>query len=145
MWAQAGIKLDVQQMESGVWVQASFAPPAQKAEKKLFATLASWSTGFFDPDLQLRPLYSTANWSRKAPTSLLQRPPSSTPCSTAPARSPTPPSARPSNAQAQKTIEDEAPQVLLLTRKDLVAVRADISGVWMVPGGQVMVATARRG
>ncbi len=145
MWAQAGIKLDVQQMESGVWVQASFAPPAQKAEKQLFATLASWSTGFFDPDLQLRPLYSTANWSPKGPNlgfysnpqldTLLDR-----------AGSLTDPAQRaPLYAQAQKTIEDEAPQVLLLTRKDLVAVRADISGVWMVPGGQVMVATARRG
>lgn len=144
MWAAAGIQLDVQRMESGVWTSAAFGTPEQKAAAKLHAVLASWSTGFIDPDLQLRPLYATASWSPKGPNlgfysnsgldALLDKAGSTLDAE----------QRRLMYAQAQDTIEADAPHVLLYVSRDLAAVRSDVQGVWFVPGGQLMVAGARR-
>jgi len=144
MWAAAGVQLDVQRMESGVWTSAAFGTPEQKAAAKLHAVLASWSTGFIDPDLQLRPLYATASWSPKGPNlgfysngdldALLDHAGSTLDAE----------ERRRLYAQAQDTIETDAPHVLLYVSRDLAAVRSDVQGVWLVPGGQVMAAGARR-
>ncbi len=145
MWAAAGIKLDVQRMEGGVWTQASFGTPEQKAAQTLNATLASWSTGFIDPDLQLRPLYGTANWSPKGPNLGFYSNPTLDQMLDKAGGVSDPEQRRPLYAEAQKLIETDAPHVLLYVSRDLVALRSDVAGVWMVPGGQVMVAGARRG
>lgn len=57
MWAKIGVKLDVRQMESGVWAKAAFADQAGKKAENTGAVLASWSSGVNGADLQLRPLY----------------------------------------------------------------------------------------
>lgn len=142
MWAKAGVKLDVRKMESGVWSKAAFGKPEEKEAAGLGSVLASWSSGVNGADLQLRPLYHSANWS---PTSanlgfyaspvvdgLIDK-----------AASTLDESAR--NAiygEAQKVINTDAPHVLLYYKKDLYAARADIKDLWVVPGGQIMVKNA---
>jgi glutathione transport system substrate-binding protein len=144
MWANVGVKLDVLRMESGVWVQAAFGDPEQKAKQGLFSALASWSTGFIDPDLQFRPLYGSKNWSPTGPNlgfykndtldALLDRA----------AATMDPAQRQPMYVQAQKIVVDDAPHVLLYIPKDLAAIRSDVQGVWMLPGGQLIVSSARR-
>ena len=95
-------------------------------------------------DLQLRPLYATASWSPKGPNlgfysngnldALLDHAGSTLDAE----------ERRRMYAEAQDTIEADAPHVLLYVSRDLAAVRSDVQGVWLVPGGQVMVAGARR-
>jgi glutathione transport system substrate-binding protein len=144
MWANAGIKLDVLRMESGVWTQAAFGTPAQKAQQGLFSVMASWSTGFIDPDLQLRPLYATRNWSPAGPNLGFYSNPDLDKLLDQAAATMDADQRRPMYVQAQKMIDDDAPHVLLYIPKDLAAMRADVQGVWMLPGGQVMAASARR-
>jgi glutathione transport system substrate-binding protein len=145
MWANAGIKLDVQRMETGVWVQAAFGNPQQKAQQKIYSVLASWSAGAIDADLQFRPLYSTSAWS---PTSanlgfysnetldgLLDKAASTLDSDTRKAL----------YAQAQRIVQTDAPHVLLYYPKDLTAVHSNVKGIWQVPGGQVMASTAQSG
>jgi len=144
MWAQSGITLDVQRMESGVWTQAAFGSPEQKAERKTASALASWSTGFIDPDLQFRPLYATDSWAPKGANlgfysnpkldALLDRAGTMLDAG----------QRRPLYAEAQRIVQEDAPMVLLYVARDLAAVRSDVSGVTLLPGGQVMVAGARR-
>jgi glutathione transport system substrate-binding protein len=142
MWAKAGVKLEVRKMEAGVWSKAAFAKPEDKDAAGTGSVLASWSSGVNGADLQLRPLYHTASW---APTSanlgfyssakldgLIDK-----------AASTLDETAR--NAlygEAQKVINEDAPMVLLYYKKDLFAYRANVSGLWVVPGGQVMVRDA---
>ena len=145
MWSQAGIRLDVQRMESGVWTQAAFGTPEQKAAAKLNSALASWSTGFIDPDLQMRPLYATASWSPKGPNLGFYSNPALDALLDRAGTMMDPEQRRPLYVQAQSIVEQEAPHVLTHVSNDLVALRADVQGVWMVPGGQVMVMNARRG
>jgi glutathione transport system substrate-binding protein len=145
MWSNAGIKLDVQKMESGVWVHAAFGNPEQKAKDKVYSVLASWASGAIDADLQFRPLYDTASWSPGGANLGFYSNPkldgildqgSSTLDSDKRATL---------YAEAQRIVVEDAPHVLLYVPKDLVALRNDVKGVWLVPGGQVMVTGARRG
>ncbi|MCC3704779.1 ABC transporter substrate-binding protein [Rouxiella badensis] len=144
MWAKIGVKLDVRQMESGVWTKAAFADPAGKKADGTGAILASWSSGVSGADLQLRPLYYSGSF---APTGanlgffsdakldkLLD----------------TAASTLDENArnqlyvQAQQEINLQAPQVLLYYQNDLYATGANISNVWMIPGGNVIVKDAHK-
>ncbi len=144
MWAPAGIKLDVQSMETGVWTQAAFGNPDKKAQQKIYSVLASWSSGAVDADLQLRPLYSTAAWAPAGANlgfysnpdldKLLDQAGSTTDA----------PTRQKLYAQAQRIIVNDAPQVLLYIPSDLTAVRANLSGIWLIPGGQVTVTGAKR-
>jgi glutathione transport system substrate-binding protein len=145
MWSNAGIKLDVQKMESGVWVHAAFGNPEQKAKDKVYSVLASWASGAIDADLQFRPLYDTASWSPGgANLGFYSNPKLDGILDQA---SSTLDSAKRATlyAEAQRIVVEDAPHVLLYVPKDLVAMRNDVKGVWLVPGGQVMVAGARRG
>jgi glutathione transport system substrate-binding protein len=144
MWADAGIKLDVRRMESGVWTQAAFAKPEQKAQQGTHAVLASWSSGTFDADLQLRPLYATASappgganlgfYSNPDLDALIQQAGASA----------DPAERRTLYARAQRIIQTDAPDVLLYYPKDLVGVASSVKGLWVIPGGQVMPVAAHR-
>ena len=144
MWSKFGVTLNVQRMEAGVWTKAAFATPEQKAEAGTGGVIASWSAGAFNPDLQLRPLYATASaapaganlgfFSDPALDTLLDHA-AATLDDTGRAAL---------YGEAQKMVNDQAPHVLLYYKSDLVATVADITGVWVLPGGTVEVARASR-
>ncbi|WP_437616318.1 ABC transporter substrate-binding protein [Erwinia sp. V71] len=139
MWAKVGVKVNVRQMESGVWSKAAFADVAAKKAENTGAVLASWSSGANGADLQLRPLYHSQSFapgganlgffSDKKVDELIDT-----------AASTQDDAAR--NAlyvEAQKAINQTAPQVLLYFQDDLYATRKAVSGVSVQPGGNVIV------
>ena len=142
MWGKIGVKLNVRQMESGVWTKAAFADGKEKAAQGTDAVLASWSSGLYGSDLQLRPLYHTSSFapgganlgffSDKQTDDLID-----TAASTLDDAK-----RKDLYFQAQKQISGLAPQVLLFYQDDLYAARKNISGVVMQPGGQIVVRDA---
>jgi len=144
MWAQIGVELDVQRMESGVWSSAAFGDEAQKAAEGVDSVIASWSSGVNGPDLQFRPLYHTSSFSPVSANlgfysseefdTLLDE-----------AAAMTDEAARNEvYGQLQEIINEDAPHVLLYVTQDLVATRDGVEGVWVVPGGLVRVDTATK-
>ena len=144
MWAKIGVKLDVRIMESGVWTKAAFADQAGKKADNTGAVLASWSSGANGADLQLRPLYYSKSFAPGGANlgffsdpkldEMLDK-----------AASTLDENAR--NAiyvEAQKEINQQAPQVLLYYQNDLYATGTNISGVTMIPGGQIVVKDAQK-
>lgn len=144
MWSKIGVKLNVRQMESGVWTKAAFADEAGKKADNTGAVLASWSSGANGADLQLRPLYYSGSFAPKGANlgffsdkkvdELIDS-----------AASTQDQAAR--NAlyvEAQKAINQQAPQVLLYFQDDLYATSNKVSGVLMQPGGQVIVRHAQK-
>ncbi|QTF07846.1 glycosyl transferase [Brenneria izadpanahii] len=144
MWGQIGVKVNVKQMESGVWAKAAFADREEKKAQGVSSVLASWSSGSYGADLQLRPLYHSQSFAPaganlgffndKKTDELIDQ-----------AASTLDEAQR--NAlyvQAQKQISIQAPQVLLFYQDDLYATRKNISGVSMMPGGQLVVRDARK-
>lgn len=138
MWAEAGIHLNIDLMEAGVWSDAAFADPAGKDELGVDATYASWSTGG-DADGQLRPLYHTESWSPESANlgfysnarvdELIDF-----------AGSTTDEAARlAAYSEAQRIIADEAAHVLLYYPKSLSAKLANVDGIWVRPSGQLMI------
>jgi glutathione transport system substrate-binding protein len=144
MWAKIGVKLEIRRMESGVWAKAAFGTPEQKAVEKLGAVIASWSGGAFNADLQLRPLYATASASPSGANLGFFSDPKLDMVIDAAAAAPDLAQRNALYDEAQTMVNEEAPHVLLYYRADLVATRADISGVWVLPGGEVMAAHAIR-
>jgi glutathione transport system substrate-binding protein len=63
MWAKVNVNLEIDRMENGVFSQAIFASPKQKAELGIDCVFASWASDNTDPDYQLSPLYQTKAWS----------------------------------------------------------------------------------
>jgi glutathione transport system substrate-binding protein len=139
MWAEAGIRLNVQLMEGGVWSDLAFAEPERKAENAVHSVFASWSTSSLDADGQLRSLYHTANWapgsanlgfySNARVDELLDAGVATT--NTAERLE--------IYSEAQFIINDEAAHVLLYYPKALAAKGSSVSGVWLSPGSQIMV------
>ncbi|VDR27706.1 Glutathione-binding protein gsiB precursor [Raoultella terrigena] len=141
---KVGVKLNIQQMESGVWSKAAFAPAAEKLANRTDSVLASWSSGLNGSDLQLRPLYYSQSAAPvganlgfyKNPTldDLLDK-----------AATTMDDKARIADyVQAQKVIMQDAPHVMLYFQDDLYATRADIKGVRMEPGGEIIVINAQK-
>ena len=126
----------------GVWTKAAFADAKEKAQQGTDAVLASWSSGLYGSDLQLRPLYHSASFapgganlgffSDKQTDDLID-----TAASTLDDAK-----RKDLYFQAQKQISGLAPQVLLFYQDDLYASRKNISGVTMQPGGQIVVRDA---
>ncbi|MEF2072010.1 ABC transporter substrate-binding protein [Consotaella aegiceratis] len=140
MWAKIGVKLEIRTLESGVWTKAAFNDPDAKKADNLGSVIASWSSGGFNPDQQLRPLYDTDSWapaganlgffSNEEFDQLLD-----TAASTA-----DPAKRKELYDQAQRIVNTEAPMVLLYVKQDLVGVKKGIEGIWVVPGGDVRAA-----
>ena len=57
MWAKIHVDLKIDQMENGVFSQAIFGSPPQKAQQGIDCVFASWASDNTDPDYQLNPLY----------------------------------------------------------------------------------------
>ena len=144
MWSKAGITLNVQRMEQGLWVKTSLMSPDQKAENKVGGVIFSWSAGAFNPDLQLRPLFASASaapaatnfgfYSDPALDALLDKAAATLDDAERAAL----------YGQAQRLIQEGAPAVLLYYKKDLFATTADIGNVWALPGGIVEVKYATK-
>ena len=144
MWQAVGVTLNVQRMEAGVWVKAAFGPPEQKADAKLGGVIASWSGGSFNPDLQLRPLYATASASPAGANLGFFSDPALDATLDKAAATLDDAARALLYGEAQKLVDAGAPHVLLYYKKDLVATGADVSGVWVLPGGTVEVRDATR-
>jgi glutathione transport system substrate-binding protein len=139
MWAKVNVDLQIDQMESGVFSQAIFGSPAQKAEQGIQCVFASWVSEDLDPDYQLSPLYRTRAWSPAGANlgfysnprldALLER------------------AAGELNTErrtglyneAQQIILEDAPHVLLYYSRDLAARHRATSAepMYLLPGGRV--------
>lgn len=139
MWAKVGVKLKVNQMETGVWVTAVFADPAKKKQQQTYSALASWSTSTLDADGQLTPLYATQSWapksanlgfySNKTLDGILQQAAATTD------------SAQRIKLydQAQTIINQDAPMVILYYGTAVAAKRANIGNIGLNPGSELLI------
>ncbi|WP_437887340.1 ABC transporter substrate-binding protein [Phytobacter sp. V91] len=144
MWGKVGVKVNIQQMESGVWSKAAFAPVSEKLANHTDSVLASWSSGLNGSDLQLRPLYHSQSaapvganlgfYKNQVVDELLDK-----------ASSTMDDKERIADyVQAQKVIMQDAPHVMLYFQNDLYATRSGIKGVRMEPGGEIIVINAQK-
>jgi glutathione transport system substrate-binding protein len=139
MWAKANLNLQIDQMESGVFSQAIFGSPEQKAEQGIQCVFASWSSEDLDPDYQLSPLYRTRAWSPAGANlgfysnprldALLGRAAGELDSEKRTAL----------YHEAQQIISEDAPQVLLYYSRDLAARHRATSAepMYLLPGGRV--------
>jgi len=139
MWAKVGVKLEIRSQEGGVWTKAAFANPEAKAADKLNSSIASWSTGSFNPDLQLRPLYATASSAPAGANLGFFSDPKLDDLIDKGAAELDDAKAKVIYNEAQKMVNEEAPHVLLYSKRDLMATTAKVSDVWMQPGGVITV------
>lgn len=145
MWAKIGVKLDVRQMESGVWAKAAFADQAGKKADNTGAVLASWSSGVNGADLQLRPLYYSKSFAPGGANLGFFNDPKLDEMLDKAASTQDENARNAIYVEAQKEINQQAPQVLLYYQNDLFATGTGVSGVTMVPGGQIVVKDAHKG
>ncbi len=145
MWAKIGVKLDVRQMESGVWSKAAFADQAGKKADNTGAVLASWSSGVNGADLQLRPLYYSKSFAPGGANLGFFNDPKLDEMLDKAASTQDENARNAIYVEAQKEINQQAPQVLLYYQNDLYATGKDVSGVTMIPGGQIVVKDAKKG
>lgn len=144
MWSKAGVTLDIRRQESGVWAKAAFANPDAKKADNLAASIASWSSGTFNADLQLRPLYHTATWAPGGANLGFFSDPALDRLIDQGASELDEAKARVIYAQAQQLINEQAPHVLLYYTRDLLATSAKVGNVWMQPGGVITVQYATK-
>ena len=144
MWSKAGVTLDIRSQEGGVWTKAAFANPEAKKADNLASTIASWSSGTFNADLQLRPLYDTASWAPGGANLGFFSDPALDKLIDQGAAELDDAKAKAIYATAQKLIEEEAPHVLLYYTRDLLATSDKVSNVWMQPGGIITVQYATK-
>jgi glutathione transport system substrate-binding protein len=144
MWSKIGVMLEIRNQEGGVWTKAAFANPAAKEADKLNSSIASWSTGSFNPDLQLRPLYATASAAPAGANLGFFSDPHLDELIDKGAAELDDTKAKVIYNEAQKLINEEAPHVLLYSKRDLLATTAKVSNVWMQPGGIITVQYATK-
>jgi glutathione transport system substrate-binding protein len=139
MWAKVNVNLQIDKMETGVFSQAIFGSPQQKAEQGINCVFASWSAEDLDPDYQLSPLYRTRSWSPAgANLGFYSNPNLDTLLDKAAGELDTAKRAA-LYAQAQQIISDDAPHVLLYYSRDLAALHSGsrIERIRLLPGGRV--------
>ncbi|EIV5415930.1 glycosyl transferase [Klebsiella aerogenes] len=144
MWGKVGVKLNIQQMESGVWSKAAFAPAAEKLANRTDAVLASWSSGLNGSDLQLRPLYYSQSAAPAGANLGFYRNPQVDELLDKAATTMDDNARIAEYVAAQKAIMHDAPHVMLYFQDDLYATRATIKGVRMEPGGEIIVTEAQK-
>ncbi|WP_345757717.1 ABC transporter substrate-binding protein [Klebsiella aerogenes] len=144
MWGKVGVKLNIQQMESGVWSKAAFAPAAEKLANRTDAVLASWSSGLNGSDLQLRPLYYSQSAAPAGANLGFYRNPQVDELLDKAATTMDDNARIAEYVAAQKAIMQDAPHVMLYFQDDLYATRATIKGVRMEPGGEIIVTEAQK-
>jgi glutathione transport system substrate-binding protein len=139
MWANAHVNLQIERMEYGVFSQAIFGSPAQKAQQRVDCVFASWASDNTDPDYQLNPLYRSDQWAPKGANlgfyanphldELLEN--AATELDTEKRKA--------LYREAQQIISDDAPHVLLYYARDVAAQHAGSvpTPVRLLPGGRV--------
>jgi len=138
MWAEVGVDLDIRRLEGGVYAATAFAPPAAKAADGIGGVLSSWSSGVV-PDLQLRPLFASASAAPAgANLGFFSDPAIDRLIDAAAGASDLAERGR-LYAAAQRDLIAAAPAVLLYTRDDLVGARRGVTGVEVLPGGELML------
>jgi len=126
-------------MENGVFSQAIFGSPQQKAAQGIDCVFASWASDNTDPDHQLAPLYETRSWSpTSANLGFYSNPHLDTLLQSAAAELDVE-KREALYREAQQIISDDAPQVLLYYAQDIAAehlgpLPLDVD---LLPGGQL--------
>jgi glutathione transport system substrate-binding protein len=139
MWSKANVNLQIEKMEMGVFSQAIFGSPRQKAEQGIDCVFASWSAEDLDPDYQLRPLYRTQAWSPAGANLGFYSNPHLDSVLDAAAAELDVSRRTELYRQAQQIISDDAPHVLLYYSRDLAALHSGskAEGLRLLPGGRV--------
>jgi glutathione transport system substrate-binding protein len=139
MWARANVTLQIDQMESGVFSQAIFGSPAQKAEQGIQCMFASWSSEDLDPDYQLSLLYRTRAWSPAGANLGFYSNPRLDALLEKGAGELDSEKRKAIYREAQQIISDDAPHVLLYYSRDLAARHRASSAqpMYLLPGGRV--------
>jgi glutathione transport system substrate-binding protein len=139
MWSKVNVNLEIEKMEMGVFSQAIFGSPQQKAEQGINCVFASWSAEDLDPDYQLRPLYRTQAWSPGGANLGFYSNPHLDSLLDAAAGELDVSKRIELYRQAQQIISDDAPHVLLYYSRDLAALHSGskIEGLRLLPGGRV--------
>jgi len=143
MWLEVGVELDIRRLEGGVYAATAFADPTAKAADGIGGVLSSWSSGVV-PDLQLRPLFTSASAAPAGANLGFFSDPAIDRLIDQAAGAADPADRDRLYAAAQRGIIDAAPAVLLYTRDDLVGARRGVSGVEVLPGGELMLAAAAK-
>jgi glutathione transport system substrate-binding protein len=139
MWAKVNVNLQIDRMESGVFSQAIFGSPEQKAAQGIDCVFASWAADNTDPDHQLNPLYETKSWSpANANLGFYSNPHLDTLLQSAAAELDVE-KRKALYREAQQIISDDAPHVLLYYARDIAAehlgpVPLDVN---LFPGGRL--------
>jgi glutathione transport system substrate-binding protein len=139
MWANAHVNLEIDQMEYGVFSQAIFGSPKQKALEGIDCVFASWAANDTDPDYQLDPLYRSNQWSPAGANLGFYSNPHLDAVLESAAAELDVEKRKALYRQAQQIISDDAPHVLLYYARDVAAQHLGTVPVpvRLLPGGRV--------
>jgi glutathione transport system substrate-binding protein len=133
------VDLEIDQMENGVFSQAIFGSPQQKAQQGIDCVFASWASDNTAPNYQLDPLYRSDEWSPKGANLGFYANPHLDVVLEKAAAELDDEKRKALYREAQQTISDDAPHVLLYYARDIAAehVGAVPIPVRLLPGGRV--------
>jgi glutathione transport system substrate-binding protein len=139
MWAKIHVDLEIDQMENGVFSQAIFGSPQQKAQQGIDCVFASWASDNTAPNYQLDPLYRSDEWSPKGANLGFYANPHLDVVLEKAAAELDDEKRKALYREAQQTISDDAPHVLLYYARDIAAehVGSVPIPVRLLPGGRV--------
>jgi glutathione transport system substrate-binding protein len=139
MWAKVNVNLQIEKMESGVFSQAIFGSPQQKAAEGTDCVFASWTADNTDPDYQLSPLYETRSWSPAGANLGFYGNPRLDALLQSAAAELNEEKRKALYREAQQIISDDAPHVLLYYKQDIAAEHLGPAPlpVALYPGGRV--------
>ncbi|AQS87538.1 glycosyl transferase [Neoasaia chiangmaiensis] len=141
MWRPLGIKLAIRRQEAGVWMQSAFSGPAEKRKTGIGMIISSWSAPFV-ADLQLRPLYASAN-SAPGGANLGFYANHLVDAAMDQAAATLDPAERTAIYRTmQGQIAQDAPLLPLYMQDNLYGVRRNVHGVFSMPDGEIVVSRA---
>ena len=142
MWVTVGVRLEIRRLESGVWAEAAFAGPDVKATTGLGAVIASWASPFL-PDVELDALFASASAApHGANLGFFADPGLDREMAAAAAAQEA--GARDALYDAvQDRIVADMPDILLYTRADMLGLRRGVSGITLMPGGELHLERVR--
>ncbi len=136
MWAAIGVRLEIRRLESGVWADAAFAGPEAKARSRLGAVIASWASPFL-PDIQLDSLFASHSAAPHGANLGFFVDPALDATLDRAATALDPAARDAAYAEAQDRILAAMPDILLYTRADLLGRQRAVSGIVLMPGGEL--------
>jgi glutathione transport system substrate-binding protein len=137
MWANINVGLNIRRMETGVFAQAIFGSPEQKAAQDLQCVFASWASASLDPENQLGPLYRTQSWSPSGANLGFYSNRQLDRLLDDAAAELDSEKRKGFYSQAQRMITDDAPHVFLYYSTDLAARKHMLQHFWLFPGGEI--------